>query len=258
MTNIQFSHANGFPSKSYLCVFKYITDSSINYVNTFGLDPKYKVTNNWQPMVDELIDSIEKFSTEPVVAIGHSLGGILTLFAAQKRPELFKALIFMDPPFFRFIKRKLLYYSDRTNLIDKLPVPSVKTKIRKSNFSSKEFAIDYFASKKLFKDFERACIQSYVNEGLIQHEDHYSLKIPRELEYLIFRKIPHRYGNTKLKMPSFFIYADKQDVIEEADLKVLKKKFKNTTFIPFAGSHMFPFEQPKETGKLINKIISEL
>ena len=34
-----------------------------------------------------------------VIGVGHSLGGVLTLYAAIRRPDLFRALVFIDPVF---------------------------------------------------------------------------------------------------------------------------------------------------------------
>ena len=34
-----------------------------------------------------------------IVGIGHSLGGVTTMYAALQRPDLFRALVFIDPVF---------------------------------------------------------------------------------------------------------------------------------------------------------------
>ena len=57
-------------------------------------------------------------------------------------------------------------------------------------------------------------------------------------------------------MPSYFIYSMNYTVLQERDLKCLKRKFINTKFIPFDGGHLFPLEKPLETAQLIKKLIT--
>ena len=57
-------------------------DFEIGYVDRIGHDPHYPVTDGWPNLVDELIDTISERHQQPVIGIGHSLGGFLTALAA--------------------------------------------------------------------------------------------------------------------------------------------------------------------------------
>ena len=102
---IQFSHANGFPAPCYKSLFDHLkNDFEIRYIENLGHNPKFPVTDNWASLVDELIQDIEQSATLPLIGVGHSLGGAITLFAALKRPNSFLALFFWIPLFFLILK----------------------------------------------------------------------------------------------------------------------------------------------------------
>src|SRR5260370_24615590 len=93
---LHFSHANGFPAACYRKMFSYLEpDFEIRYVNTIGHDPRHPVNDSWPHLVAELIERLEG-RREPVLGVGHSLGGYLTALAALKRPALFRAIILLD------------------------------------------------------------------------------------------------------------------------------------------------------------------
>ena len=91
MSPLHFSHANGFPAACYRKMFSHLErDFEIGFINTIGHDPRVPVTDGWPHLVEELIERIEGYR-QPVLGVGHSLGGYLTMLAAIARPELFRA-----------------------------------------------------------------------------------------------------------------------------------------------------------------------
>ena len=97
---IHFAHANGIPSKVYQKFFDELSDEyDVVYLPQIGTDPKYPISNHWTHLVTQVIDSIERQAQgRPVIAMGHSLGGLLSFMAAYRRPELMQQLIMLDPP----------------------------------------------------------------------------------------------------------------------------------------------------------------
>lgn len=49
-------------------------------------------------MADDLVDFLAEHCPEPVVLVGHSLGGWVAMAAASRRPELVEALVVIDSP----------------------------------------------------------------------------------------------------------------------------------------------------------------
>eukprot|EP01137_Pigoraptor_chileana_P035438 Opistho-2@29445 len=99
---IVFSHANGFPAGCYRVLFEIWRQAgwTVHALPQLGHDPAYPVSSNWPHLRDQLIHFIEREvkPTGPVMLMGHSLGGIVSLLAASRRPELAAGLLMLDSP----------------------------------------------------------------------------------------------------------------------------------------------------------------
>jgi len=78
-------------------------------------------------MTEDILKCAGQFE-EPVVGVGHSLGGVLTLMAAAKKPALFQNIIILDPPLFSSQNRLLISILRAINIEDWVS-PSGKSKI---------------------------------------------------------------------------------------------------------------------------------
>ena len=144
MTSIYFSHANGFPSKTYSVLFKFLKDYNITTIDVIGAQKKTNEVD-WINLSKEIIDGVLELN-KPVIGIGHSLGGILTLLAASNNPKIFKSVILLDPPIFSPLKRSIIDFL-RLIQIEDLFSPARKSKKRRELFDSKEQALKYFKIK---------------------------------------------------------------------------------------------------------------
>lgn len=254
MNNIQFSHANGFGLKTYTHFLSFLEPYEVKGVELIGHD-KYTVAPNWKPLAQELIKYIENNHDMPVIGIGHSLGGAVTLYAAEERPDLFKQVIFLDPPLFGGWKRRGMKIMKFFGQLDKIG-PSGLAKKRREYFPTQQAAFDYFSSKKFFAPFDKKCFENYVEFGLKPNKEHgFELAFSKEIEYQVFRELPDLKRNTTLKMPSHFIYSNQYKVLDPKDIQWLKSNLNQTDFRPFDGGHLFPLEQPEETAELIKSLI---
>lgn len=254
MSTIQFLHANGFGAKTYSYFFSLLQPYNISAIDIMA-HGKYEPAPNWRPLADEVIEHIEAHQTEPIVGVGHSFGGAALLYAAQKRPDLFNRVIFLDPPIFNPKKQFLFKILKFVGQYDKVS-PAGRAKSRRQYFPSKEAAYEYFASKKLFRSFHEQCLKDYANFGITPNPEHgFELTFSREVEYQVFRQAPNIRRKIKLKMPSHFIYSNHYKVLQQSDIQWLKKILPNTQFMDFDGGHLFPQEKPKEVTTLIKSLI---
>ena len=147
MEVIQFSHANGFPAKTYSYMFDQLKEYKISAVNIIGDSTDHKDINMFD-LRDELIQNVLQHG-EPVIGVGHSFGGVLTLLAASKNPELFKNIVLLDPPMFSPIKSTFIKILRMLGIEDWVS-PAGKSKKRRDKFASKRDAKTLFISNKLF------------------------------------------------------------------------------------------------------------
>ncbi len=254
MPEVFFAHANGIPAKTYQALFKHLEIEQVDYIEHLGADLRQPL-KGWQPLVTNIIQKLEASQTQPVIGIGHSLGGYLLLWAYQKRPELFSQLVFLDPPIFRPTKRLVLGTVRAMGLAGRLIPPANKARMRKDTFDSIDEAYAYWRPKALFQSFDSESFDLYVKHALVANDSQYSLAIPKIVEYQIFKNTPSKVGKKNIAIPSHFIYGKSSDVLARKDVLWLQKKFTDTQFVPFSGGHMFPLDQPKQTAQLINQLI---
>ena len=154
---IHFAHANGVPSKVYAKIFDLLKDEyEVIYVPEIGGDKRYPVTDHWSYLVDQTIDSIvQQAQGRKVIGLGHSLGSVLTLMAAFRRPELFSQVIMLDPPLivgrysFAFHVAKII----KSKAIDRM-TPAGLSARRREHWASREQAAESLRSKAFYKNFD--------------------------------------------------------------------------------------------------------
>lgn len=255
---LHFSHANGFPMGSYKTLLSYLdNDYEIGSIDRLGHHDDYPVTNNWVQLVDELITELETSYSQPVFAVGHSLGGVLSFMVAAKRPDLIKGLIMLDAPFLTKIEAVGLNWSKRLGLIDKI-TPAARTLGRQEKWSSLADAQSYFRDKKLFKRFDERCLNDYINYGTVEIDDgERALHFDARTEIKIYRTIPDNLHKTKkLAMPAVVFAGDSSDVFKKHHGARMKRQL-GMKVEWLKGGHMFPFERPQQTAELIKHYLSQ-
>lgn len=256
---IHFAHGNGFPA---LC-YKQMLDSlekefNYCYIDRIGHNPLFPVNENWDNLVFEIIDSIKKQTNTPVIAVGHSFGGVLSFLAAIKHPELFKSVIMLDSPLIGPFKLLMVRVAKALGIIDRI-TPAARTRGRRKHWENYEQLICYLKTRDLFKTFNKDCLNDYITYGLEYKNDGYYLRFDRHIEYLIYRTIPHvipNYEGKKL-IPVGLIYGDQSTVVSKMDVRYMQNNF-NVVAHKTKGTHLFPMEYPKASGNQILKMISTL
>lgn len=252
---LHFAHGNGFPSPCYRQMFTALeANFDCFYIDKVGHAPEFPILDNWEGLTDEVIASVRNQSNEPVVAVGHSLGGVLNVFAALKEPELFKAVILLDSPLLSRMRQQGVQLSKKLGFIDKI-TPARRTQGRRCHWPTREAAFQYLKRRELFKHVTDACLNDYIDYGMIQDASGYTLRFDSKIEYQIYRTIPHSLAAypKKLHVPSALIYGCDSDVIHAADRRYMKRCYGIESFRT-EGTHMFPFEHPEATAELILKV----
>lgn len=252
--SIQFAHSNGFGFSTYRHLFSFLSDYDIKGVELMG-HGQQGIEPNWQPLGKELIEHIERNQTSPVIGVGHSLGGAALLYAAEARPDLFKQLIFLDPPLFNPFKRGVMQIIKKIGFYDKI-APSGLAKVRRQYFSTKEEAYQYFKNKRLFQPLHDQFTRDYANYGLKENSEYgFELAFSRTIECEVFRDFPKLKNKIAFEIPSSFIYSNQYKVLWKSDIWWLKRTLPNTDFIDFEGVHLFPQQYPEKTAQLIKRLI---
>ena len=255
---IHFAHANGIPSPTYQPLFDRLAPHSVIALRQFGHNPKFPYSNNWTYLADELVDFLQQNTSEPVVAVGHSLGALVSFIAACKYPDKFKGVLLLDPPLLFGTHARVLRLAKFFRQSD-LITPAGKSKTRKFKWNSRDEAKQYFASKRLFQ-FEPACFDAFCNTAVEDRPDgSVELTYKVDVEVGVFRNVPHNLSRYNLDpgMPAKVMYANRSD----ASLGQCIRPFCRYFGIPYEvieGQHMYPLQQPDLTAKLIHEFLDGL
>jgi pimeloyl-ACP methyl ester carboxylesterase len=227
----------------------------VRYVNTIGHDPRYPVTDSWPHLVTELIEHVERHG-EPVIGVGHSLGGYLTVRAAVKRPELFRALVLLDSPILVPWKAAVLWLVKRAGLADYF-TPAGVTRGRRAAWPSSDEAYAHFRDRKPFRDFDPDCLRDYVTLGMRPCAEGVCLAFDPSIEYGIYRTFPHVLAKEvpALSVPAGLVYGS-----ESADARLLglSTSLAYLRVARIEGGHLFPFERPEAAARAIREMVQAL
>ena len=98
---LHLAPANGFPPRTYLPLLR-----KLSGFRSLCLPPRAlwgdqappSDYRDWKADADDLLAGFVEHDLRDVVAVGHSLGGVISMLALLKAPKRFKALIMLDPP----------------------------------------------------------------------------------------------------------------------------------------------------------------
>ncbi len=261
---IHFAHANGVPSATYEKMFAALRDEyDLLILPLIGTEARYPVTNHWTRLVDQVIDSIESQSGgRPVIAVGHSMGGLLSFMAAYKRPELMEQLIMLDPPLINGIPSLGLHLAKtfRPKSLDKLTPAGVSAR-RRDHWDSREQAASLLRDKGFFAAFDPDCFAAYIQYGLTDApQGGVTLTIPKSVEVAVFRTNPSLFWlkpRHAPQPPTRLVVGEKSLFYKRGFPQRLERQLKITCHVS-QGGHMFPLERPEQTAVMIKGIIRQL
>lgn len=262
-TLINFVHANGFPAGSYQALFDYLPNEyQLISHEKYGHNKKFPVENNWQPLVDELISFVKEQlainNQQQVINVGHSFGGVISFIAACQQPQLFKGLIMLDPPVVSGSTAVAVKLLKKIKLMDKFS-PAGKAKSRRTHWPLGTDIAQSFSARKLFKNFDKRCLNDYIRHGIIERNNQLELAFSSQVEADIFRNLASNLSSykNKLKIPASLIYADNTDIFPHSYFKKFAKLNSAINLEVTHGGHMFPLEHPENTANIITSTIAK-
>lgn len=257
---LHFAHANGVPSACYRKLLNALADDyQVVTIPLIGTDPRYPVTNHWRQLAEQVADSIKAQSGgQPIIALGHSLGGMTSYLAAHHHPELFKALVILDPPLLNGLPAYTLQIA-RLLGRDENMTPAGRSKSRREFWDSRAEAAAALRPKTLFKTFDADCFADYIEHGFVDCAEGVRLTIPVATEVAIFRAVPTnvwRYRQ-QLKVPTAMIVGkDSHFAKTGCPERLVRQQPVKLSYTE--GGHMFPLEYPLATAELVKKTIAGL
>ena len=255
-----FSHGNSFPAGTYEPMLARWRQAGLNVqaVPRYGHDPRHPVTSNWPHLRDQLIECIEQSQAahgqrEPVWLVGHSLGGLLSLMAACRKPRLVRGIVLLDSPVVVGWRAHSLHMAKLSGLIRRVS-PGRASQRRRQHWPDREAVRSHFAGKTAFARWDPAALEAYVQAGFVERNGRVELAFDREIETRIYNTLPHNLESMlrrhPLQCPMGFI-AGTQSVEMRQGGSQAAHRLAGPYFQHIEGSHLFPLERPAETAQRV-------
>jgi len=265
---LHFMHANGYPPACYLPLLELLKP---NY-HVFGmhLRPLWPNSNpddlhDWTPLSDDLLRFLADLEAGPVIGVGHSIGGIVTLRAALKEPSRFRGIVLIDPVLFP------PYFIASWNLARIAGLgwkahPKIASALnRRREFDDLERVFRGYRRRDVFRNMSDESLRAYI-EGIARPREGggYELAFSPEWEARIYytgiwRDFDLWRKLKQLQIPTLILrgaqsdtfWAKTADRVRRAQPKVQIETLENTT-------HILPLESPDRVSRFIVEFASQI
>lgn len=213
---------------------------------------------NWHDHTNDLITAIESQHNHPVIGMGHSLGGTITLMAANKRPDLFSRIVLIDAASLPSRTLSILFPFMPQWLIFRF-APFIKsTFFRQQIWDSRESFIKRHRQSKTYQHMTERSMQDYANHGLVKRDDNqYQLVYAPIWEAHNFKQAPYLWTHLpNVKVPTLLLRAQLTHLYSEVDFNQRNQQINNPNIVSktIAGArHLAPLENPESTAKIVLK-----
>ena len=223
----------------------------------FGHDPRWPVTSGWPRLRDQLIDFIDDRRLGPAVLVGHSLGGLVSLMAACRRPDLARALVMLDSPVITGWRAHSLHMAKRTRLIARVS-PGRVSRRRRTEWPTRDAVRAHFAAKSVFARWDARMLETYVQAGFEERDGRCVLAFDRAIETQIYDTLPHHLAGVLRRHPPRcpvgFIAGTRSEEMRKVGVAA-SRQLAGPRFAWFEGGHLFPMEKPDETAARVLELL---
>ncbi len=257
---LHLAPANGFPPLSYLPMLRRLNAFRCRCLPPRALWGDHRPPadyRDWRADADDLLAGLAAYDLQDVLAVGHSLGGVVSMLALLKAPARFKALIMLDPPILPPAMLAEVSRAWDTGIIDRMPLVQ-SARRRRRTFASREDAFERFRQKPLFADWSADSLWHYVEHGLRERADGAGVELVWSADWeahyfsTIYLKIWEALPKLRESPPALILRGGESDTLTADVFARVQALAPALDSIELAGQgHLFPLAAPDETARVI-------
>ena len=267
-TPLHFLHANGYPSNCY----QPLLEQFATQYQTFGMllrplweDSKPEEIQDWKPFSEDLIQLLDERKLDSVIGVGHSIGAIVTLRAALKEPNRFRALVLLDPVLFP------RYYMAEWNLarifgLGDRAHPLIKGALkRRREFDDLDTVFNGYRKRNIFRFFSDENLRTLI-QGMTKPKASGSFELIYSPEWearIYYTGIWHDWdlwqNIHQLEIPTLIIRGAETDTFWESTAQMVQKKNHKIKIVSLEKStHLLPMEKPNEVFEITESFLKDV
>lgn len=248
---LHLAHANGFPPGAYRLLAEALAEWS--HVVALPARPLWPGSRpesapTWHSLADDLIQAFDRLGWRGVIGVGHSMGGVVTLWAAVRRPELFRAVVLVDPVILPPTWLWLVRLAWLLGLQHRLPLVQEALR-RRRTWRSRQDCYELYRRLPFFANWPDESLRAYVWAGTRQREDGLiELVYPPEWEAHLFATVPTDVWRAvpRLRVPALVIRGERSSTFRPESQARMERLLPHARFVVIPGAgHLVPMERPE-------------
>jgi pimeloyl-ACP methyl ester carboxylesterase len=255
---LHFAHANGYPPRAYTPLLQTLTPRY--HVLSMLARPLWPASTpngmrDWSVLVDDLIRFLDERGAQGILGVGHSMGGVSTLQATLRRPDLFRAIVLIDPVIFS-PGRLWLWRIVKASGFGRRLHPLIRsTEQRRREFASLDEMFTRYRRAPVFSRMTDDSLRAYVNSiSQARPDGTVELSYPPEWEARVYYSgPPDLWGQVdQLKTPLLLIYGAESNALQTPSVRRMRRLVPHAEYRAVEGAgHLVPLEKPHEVSRLI-------
>lgn len=252
--DVVFLHATGFNARTYRTLLAPLGDR----YHVLALDARghgrtqlpagtFGYTS-WKRHRDDVLAVLEQHMSAPVVLSGHSMGGMVSLLAAARRPDLVSGLALFEPV---FLPAALYAWIEMPGgpLLARQTWPIVRgAGRRRKRFDDRESAVRALTGRGVFKAFPSDALEDYVADGLVE-DRRGGLKLACAPSYEAATYVAQRNNPwqalRRVDCPLVVLRAERESTTAAAAAhRIAALKPEARVVVVEGAGHMLPLERP--------------
>ena len=194
------------------------------------------------------------------IGMGHSFGGVLTLFMSAAEPSLFDRLVLLDPVLFPPGMLRAMRFAESVGVYQRNQMAQ-RARKRGREWQDRGAAWEYFHQRGIFRGWDDRALAAYLDHALRTHPDgRLTLKCPPEREAEIFSSSPKGLWKavSRISVPTDIFYGEGTYPFVPRGVTHARRRNPHIHGHCVPGHHCFMQEFPEATAETIKALLSEI
>lgn len=262
---LHLDHATGFCAQTYAPLAVRLSgalrvvamDARGHGQTTAPADPAR--LRGWDVYVEDLARFVEHLA-QPVVAMGHSRGGVVAALLAARRPELVSAVVLVDPTILPRGWRWPWLAAKKLGLAGRIAI-AARAARRSPLWPDRETLLASYRDRPPFAAWQPGFLEGYVAGGTVDGEAGQArLACAPAWEARTFANCPHDVWRElpAVAQPTFVLYGTDSDTFLPAAARRFARQLPGAQLAPVPGTgHFLPMERPDQTAAAVLRFLRQ-